>query len=211
MRHRWGWEPTCVFVGHTSGAHGESKLCGADHTRSCGSDGHRGCTAESLANRDRCDVECGRNRWLGRHLKCGCLDRVSSRALVTLLLCIVLIRLLKKHREHIRSYPKETTMQRLEGRPSCFKPFCSCFCDRVFCVPVAILAFSFVSCCLWFWTAAVSSNFLHSMGADDCSKGEGWQTQRKKGWMAGQMRMEELLAEAVTIDGRKEWYCGLCS
>ena len=82
MRHRWGWEPTCVFVGHTSGAHGERKLCGADHTLSCGSDGHRGCTAKSLANRDRCDVECGRNRWLGRHLKCGCLDRASVFACI---------------------------------------------------------------------------------------------------------------------------------
>ena len=34
-----------------------------------------------------------------------------------------------------------------------------------------------------------------------------WQTQKKKGWMAGQVRMEELLAKAVTIDCRKEWYC----
>ena len=29
--------------------------------------------------------------------------------------------------------------------------------------------------------------------------------------MAGQVRMEELLAKAVTIDGRKEWYCRFCS
>ena len=47
------------------------------------------------------------------------------------------------------------------------------------------MAISLVYYCLWFLTAAVSSNFLHSMGVDDCSKGEGWQQQRKKGWMAG--------------------------
>ena len=41
-------------------------------------------------------------------------------------------------------------------------------------------------------------------GADDCSKGEGWQTQRRGGWMAGQARMEEVLANAVVTDGRKE-------
>ena len=39
---------------------------------------------------------------------------------------------------------------------------------------------------------------------------EGWQPQ-KKGSMAGQARMEELLAKAVTVDGRKEWYCRFCS
>ena len=48
------------------------------------------------------------------------------------------------------------------------------------------------------------------MGTDDRSKGgEEWQTQKKKGWMAGQIRKEELLAKAVIIDGRKEWYVGL--
>ena len=50
-------------------------------------------------------------------------------------------------------------------------------------------------------TATVSSN----------SKGEGWQTQKKRGWMAWQVRMEELHAKAVTIDGRKEWSCRFCS
>ena len=28
--------------------------------------------------------------------------------------------------------------------------------------------------------------------------------------MAGQVRVEELLAKAVTVDGRKEWYCRVC-
>ena len=56
-------------------------------------------------------------------------------------------------------------------------------------------------------TAAISSIFLQSMGTDDRSKREGWQTQKQRRWMAGQAWMEELLAEAVTIDGRREWYC----
>ena len=34
-----------------------------------------------------------------------------------------------------------------------------------------------------------------------------WQTQKKKGWMAGQVRMEELLAKAVTIGCRRRT-CG---
>ena len=41
-------------------------------------------------------------------------------------------------------------------------------------------------------------------------KERGWQTQ-KKGWMASQVRTEELRAKAVTIDGRKDWYCRFCS
>ena len=60
-------------------------------------------------------------------------------------------------------------------------------------------------------TAALSSNFLQSMEADHRSKGEGWQTQKKRRFVAGQVRMEELLAKAVTIDARKEWYCRVCS
>ena len=40
------------------------------------------------------------------------------------------------------------------------------------------------------------------MGADDRPKGEE---------MAGQVRMEELLAKAVSIDGRKEWHCRVSS
>ena len=46
-------------------------------------------------------------------------------------------------------------------------------------------------------------DFLQSMGADDLSEGEGWQMLKK--WM------EELLAKAITIDGRKEWCCRFCS
>ena len=60
-------------------------------------------------------------------------------------------------------------------------------------------------------TAAVSSNFLQSVGADDRSKGDGWQTQKKRGWMAGQVRMKDPRARAVSTDGRKEWCCRSCS
>ena len=56
------------------------------------------------------------------------------------------------------------------------------FCVGVFCVPIAMPAISFVSLLFVVLTAAVSSNFLHqSMGADDRSKGEGWQTQKRRG------------------------------
>ena len=45
-------------------------------------------------------------------------------------------------------------------------------------------------------------NVFQSIGDDDRSIREGCQTQ-KKSWMAGQVRMEEFLAKAVTVDGRK--------
>ena len=32
-----------------------------------------------------------------------------------------------------------------------------------------------------------------------------------KGWLSGQVRADRILAEAVTIDGRKEWCCRFCS
>ena len=40
-------------------------------------------------------------------------------------------------------------------------------------------------------------NFFQSTEADDRSKGEGWQTPKKKVWMAGEVRMEELLAKVA--------------
>ena len=40
----------------------------------------------------------------------------------------------------------------------------------------------------------------------------GFQTQKKKkSWVSGQVRAERILAEAITIDGRKEWTCKFCS
>ena len=45
------------------------------------------------------------------------------------------------------------------------------------------------------------------MEADDRWKVEGWQTQKKRGWVAGQAQMEEILGKAVIIDGQEEWYC----
>ena len=35
--------------------------------------------------------------------------------------------------------------------------------------------------------------------------------RKRRGWMASQARMEEILAKAVIIDGREEWYCWYCS
>ena len=63
-----------------------------------------------------------------------------------------------------------------------FDPLCVC-------VTIAIPAISFVSSLFVVFTAAVSRNVLESMEADDCSKGEGWQTQRRWRWMAGQAQM----------------------
>ena len=39
---------------------------------------------------------------------------------------------------------------------------------------------------------------------------DGFQTQRNKSWVSGQVRAERVLAE-VTTDGRKEWACKFCS
>ena len=41
--------------------------------------------------------------------------------------------------------------------------------------------------------------------------GDGFQTQKKKSWIPGHVRAEKLLADAITIDGRKEWRCKFCS
>ena len=35
----------------------------------------------------------------------------------------------------------------------------------------------------------------------------GIRRKKRKGLMSGQVRQEELLAEAVVIEGRKEWHC----
>ena len=40
---------------------------------------------------------------------------------------------------------------------------------------------------------------------------DGDQTQKREGYMPGQIRQEELLATAVVIEGRKEWFCRFCS
>ena len=74
------------------------------------------------------------------------------------------------------------------------------------CVPISSVPLLFVVL-----PAAVSSNFFQSTVADDRSNGEGWQTQRRKGWLSGQLRADKILAEAITIDGGKEWYCRFCS
>ena len=42
--------------------------------------------------------------------------------------------------------------------------------------------------------------------------GDGFQTQKKKkSWVSGQVRAERVLADATTIDGRKECTCKFCS
>ena len=39
---------------------------------------------------------------------------------------------------------------------------------------------------------------------------DGFQTQKKKSWVSGQVMAERVLAEGITIDGRKEWTCKFC-
>ena len=41
--------------------------------------------------------------------------------------------------------------------------------------------------------------------------GDGFQTQKRKSWIPGQVRAEKVLADATIIDGRKEWICKFCS
>ena len=37
--------------------------------------------------------------------------------------------------------------------------------------------------------------------------GDGFQPQRRKSWVPGKIRAEKVLADAITIDGTKEWIC----
>ena len=46
---------------------------------------------------------------------------------------------------------------------------------------------------------------------DSRSRSDGWQTEQRKTWLSGRVRAEKVLAEAVTIEGRKEWICKFCS
>ena len=41
--------------------------------------------------------------------------------------------------------------------------------------------------------------------------GDGFQTQKKKSWVSGQVRAARVLADAIIIDGKKEWTCKFCS
>ena len=41
--------------------------------------------------------------------------------------------------------------------------------------------------------------------------GDGFQTQKRKSWIPGKVRAEKVLADAIAIDGRKEWICKFCS
>ena len=39
----------------------------------------------------------------------------------------------------------------------------------------------------------------------------GFQTQKQKSWVSFQVRADRVLAEAITIGGRKEWTCKFSS
>ena len=81
------------------------------------------------------------------------------------------------------------------------------FFEGVLCtrVPVAIPATCvFPSCCVIVATFALEVSG-REMG------GDGFQTQKSKSWIQGKDRAEKVLADAITIDGRKEWICKFCS
>ena len=70
---------------------------------------------------------------------------------------------------------------------------------------VAIPATVFPSCLRGLAALVSIKVFWSVMGSD------GFQTQKNKSWVSGQVRAERVLAEAITIDGRKEWTCKFCS
>ena len=73
------------------------------------------------------------------------------------------------------------------------------------CGPVAILA----SCVLPSFCLVVATFAFEVSGQEMGS--DGFQTQKSKSWIPGKQRAEKVLADAITIDGRKEWTCKLCS
>ena len=84
----------------------------------------------------------------------------------------------------------------------------SCVLSRPSDCPVcsaAIPATVFPSCLCGLTVLVSRKAFWLVMGSD------GLHIQKKKSWVSGQVRAERVLAEAITIDGRKEWTCKFCS
>ena len=71
----------------------------------------------------------------------------------------------------------------------------------VVCVAVAIPATVFLLC----WCGPCPKDFRSGMGSD------GFQAQRRGSWIPGKEMAEEMLADAISIDGRIEWICIFCS
>ena len=66
---------------------------------------------------------------------------------------------------------------------------------------VSISATVFPSCLCGMAALVSRKVFWLVVGSD------GFQTQKNKSWVSGQVRAERVLAEAITIDVRKEWTC----
>ena len=62
----------------------------------------------------------------------------------------------------------------------------------------------FLSCCVWSLLHSLSK-FLAKRWAAMVAK------RREKSWIPGKERAEKMMADAITIDGRKEWICKFCS
>ena len=67
---------------------------------------------------------------------------------------------------------------------------CRCGCVGSFCVDCPLL---------------LSKDFWSGMGSG------GLQAQRRESWIPAKGRTEKVLADAISIDVRKEWICGFCS
>ena len=84
---------------------------------------------------------------------------------------------------------------------------------RPFVLAVAIPATVFSVCVLDYlslvpvWFGRIGSRKIFWGGM----RGDGFQTQKQKSWVSGQVRAERVLADAITIDGRKERICKFCS
>ena len=68
--------------------------------------------------------------------------------------------------------------------------------------------------CSWFvvvvLTAQYSSKFPPGNGADDRTKGDRFQTQKRKGFMAERSVRRGSWQKAVVTEGKKEWFCRYC-
>ena len=71
---------------------------------------------------------------------------------------------------------------------------CACVCVLIPCGEWCAHILSLVAISLW-----MTGTDGYQTQTDGRATGEGWQTQKRKGWMLGQLRAEKLLAEAVTL------------
>ena len=122
------------------------------------------------------------------------------------------VRVSRRYRRRPSPSSMTTTVPRSARNPICdlfavgeFVLVCWFPCSRICGHPVVCVCLP-VSCSVF------EVDVGYSWVSDACGQSLGrWQTQKLNTWLSGQMRAEKVLAEAVTIDGRKEWICKFCS